>query len=1336
MIRAERSCTGGRKLYRTGIWEGNKRLLSFFLFVFMAAACFVMTNSVVGSVRAASSTGGNIDYSLATLSQAATLYINAVTNPGMDGAEEIVGIKAGNAGGFVGMMDSDASDESYWLASPGAGNSIFWAYEPLSTRIRMGPSPASASDKPGQYALFGYALAKAGLDEVGVGADNDSMRMVVGVAFVALYVLSIGLSSFFNLVMVMLQAANPFRMFATATQRHAGQGGAWIDPYNNGGGTVAGEISGALYDFSVQVGTLYDSLYDISLAILIPAFLAIAVFTWLVINKGQNLMKAFKPLFVRIIFVCIGVPLMFALYDVILEKAAGIVESDNAPATKIVGSLFCDFEAWAESDNNLSLPGTVVLNKKTRSLDSETTRNIRQLCYKINQQSYPGVFNDMIGGGGTSLSEYVNYDLSMMSSTTMPKYTIGGTIQPTTVTDSNDTISTVLDILQRYASGAKISAAVYDSGVAKRILNQDIETGIILFGTSSDWNDYAHERAELFEYDGNDGGGISGGNGGKQANVNIQLTAQDVSNIAMQRWTGQPYGHGMDIFSDGNLEGLTPYNGRSDLIRFSSTSGKALSTMAMYNYLNSEFRDDGVLVTSPDSTNNSMIKAEHYSVSMVGNGFMRIIYMLDGIVLLACTSVIGYGYGFSMMVGNFKGLFKMIPHVLTGMLGSIRGIAAAFALMFALICEVVGTVVLFDVAMTIIYSMYNLIERPLQLLLATFQSIDSSGGNIITALLGIVSIVVMVILCQKLLIWRQAVVGAMTASCTNFVNKLLETNVSAPDLDSSPQGFVAKAAQLGTAGLVLSSAATDHGLVSPETKASLTDAKESFADALTGKDGKGGMLGAVTSAFGVKSDNGTGFANSAGDVGSMSGVTPEQAADIRNRERHSKVRMHDDDTAAKVYSDAQASGFERSIGYVDHGSVDADREDNVDGSRDSKGKQRDDRNDRNDRRNKLAGDELTKNTASEYFLHTGGQDGDSSVQPVNAKSLAEMAGNIPQGESESQTADGDTVTHSRYIDAEGNTVIDSVAVAKDGSTTKSKLVMEDDGSATMVSDTQGVDGSSVHTEEHESADGKTRRVTESHMSDGTHKLVEQSVQKDGAGNVTTMTNMSHSGLTQESNYSSVETSTVSAGGDATVERQVTTAGGTMYVNESRRHDAAGNMVVTSNSVNPDGTHVDSRAVHAGGGSGRVISSSETVYSRSDDIISHTVTDVEEHGAKVITNTVTEAGNSVTTVKDTFVPARNTGVSRTIVQGSGSGEVITTENYVVNNGVREVVNTNVVDTNINVVRTDNVVAGRTRETVSDAAALGASVSPSVSKTAAQRSSGNGTAPGGRQVQRRL
>ena len=53
----------------------------------------------------------------------------------------------------------------------------------------------------------------------------------------------------------------------------------------------------------------------------------------------------------------------------------------------------------------------------------------------------------------------------------------------------------------------------------------------------------------------------------------------------MQRWTGTPYGNGMDIFSDGTLNVRTSVNGRSELIAFDASSGKALSTMAVYNYL-------------------------------------------------------------------------------------------------------------------------------------------------------------------------------------------------------------------------------------------------------------------------------------------------------------------------------------------------------------------------------------------------------------------------------------------------------------------------------------------------------------------------------------------------------------------------------------------------------------------------------------------------------------------------------------------------------------------------------------------------------------------------------
>ena len=213
------------------IWEQNKILLTFFSFVLCIVACYMLTTGIMGSASA-NNTVGNTDYSLATVAQAATIYVNTLSADA--GVDEIpASLVAGTAGGFIGHQDDDNTDNNYSLCEHIAANTISWSYDALGAsgtggRVRRSASSTADVVPSGKfYGYYGYALSEAGLDEVGTQADATSMRMIIGIAFIALYVLSVGMSSFFNLALSILQAANPFKLFAAATKYVRVDGANW-----------------------------------------------------------------------------------------------------------------------------------------------------------------------------------------------------------------------------------------------------------------------------------------------------------------------------------------------------------------------------------------------------------------------------------------------------------------------------------------------------------------------------------------------------------------------------------------------------------------------------------------------------------------------------------------------------------------------------------------------------------------------------------------------------------------------------------------------------------------------------------------------------------------------------------------------------------------------------------------------------------------------------------------------------------------------------------------------------------------------------------------------------
>ncbi|MBR4708164.1 MAG: hypothetical protein IKP29_08935 [Pseudobutyrivibrio sp.] len=1227
------------------IWEQNKILLTFFSFVLCIVACYMLTTGIMGSASA-NNTVGNTDYSLATVAQAATIYVNTLSADA--GVDEIpASLVAGNAGGFIGHQDDDNTDNNYSLCEHIAANTISWSYDALGAsgtggRVRRSASSTADVVPSGKfYGYYGYALSEAGLDEVGTQADATSMRMIIGIAFIALYVLSVGMSSFFNLALSILQAANPFKLFAAAT-KYVRVDGA-ITP--NSGSGVGSTIAGALGEFASNVVSLYDLLYDISLVFLIPVFIALAFFTWLVINKGTNFLKIFKPLAIRIIFIAIGVPLMFGVYDAILTAIRGAVTADAAPATTVVGSLFCDFESWVESDDNIKLPTSGVLQLETdsMSLSASSSISIRSMCYAINKANHPTAFTGTVSSSGyNSVTKYMSYDNDVMSGMTKPTYTLGsdaGTAHGS-VSDVA-TIGTVIDMLQRYANGTRISSGMYASYVGKNITSKfGNKSQRAFFNISSQYMNYDSNQTGPAEYKQDDA-----------AELEYSLTADEVAAIADARWSGGGdsvwSGSGIEIanvFANGNLQ---PAHTGTDYVNFggggAGYGGQALSTMAMYNYLNSKFTSSGIEVTSPNSTNNSMVAYQHYAVTSVGNGFLKVVFLADGLVLLACTSIIGYGYGFAMMIGNFKALAKIVPAVLSGMLGSMRGIASAFVLMFALICEVVGTILLFDVSMTIVYALYAIIEAPAAALLSVFSGLDSAGGNLITSLLGVISTVMISTICFKLLQWRQAIVGAITASCTQFVNKMLGTNVNAPDLDSAATNMGGKMLTAGLAAASVGSALSQGNLLTEGQKSTLTDTKDSLLNGLTNKDGKGLSASDIANNLGVKDGNGTGVSNSKSSMDELSNKINEMDSNKLSRSgngvEEADMRAANDEELAQKTLAAGQDDFEREMGIsntsADEAAVDMNEEDT---------------------KNPLVGDEATEETAQGYLADTA-----ENRKKAGIGEFDDTLSKIPEGTTKTTSA-GVTTTQTKKTNDDGSVSVTTTKKNASGKTlSSSKLLANADGTSELTNDT--FDGNDkTHEVINTDANGESHITREIHAG-GKKTLVEQDVTFDDAGHVSTVsTTKDGKGNVLET---AVETMDVNTG-SKTIEKTVHETDGTLTtVNERHTLDGAGHDNVVFSEVHEDGSRIEgNRSVSLS--SNKTVSENTTSYSSQNAVVNRTSTHVVTQGVVETTTTEVVSGGQTVKTVDSFNTKTQQG-TETITNSNGS---MTRQPYQMVGGTRQ------------------------------------------------------------------
>ena len=844
--------------FNMNIIKRNKGLLAILAFLILAISCITLTKQL--DVKADK---GSVNYSFATMAEAATQYLNHANKPDEDGESDgLVDIcdtfDFTQAGGLLGYEDSEVNDKDsvFIVTSTKSNNAVTYNYSAIAglklserTLIDIILGRDNTSDVFSQYAYFGHALECIGFDETSVNGKSDNTRMIVGIIFIAGYILSLGLSVFFELIFTMLEFANPFRLFAgaiTSISEHA------VASMDTGGlSTFEYAVYDALLDIAGAFESIYSVLYDMSLFVILPVTLAITIFIWLIVNKGTHFWKTWKGFFVKLMFAIIGIPFMFSCYTIMIEKCKD-VSHRTVNSSEIVASTFLDFEAWV-IDSNLRLPNdyTILYNTSTSSLESSTISNIRPMCAAINKET-------------GAVPVYYNGSWSLDSATQLQQYN----------SFNNKSTSYCIALLQKYARGDKISASAYEAA-AKAGLD-DVAAYVAMCQLSSHWSYFISDNAIDVPISEN-----SGGN---------KFTADYVAKWAANRWSESTWDYSESswlglIVSSSSVENIWA-NGGGNIatpVTFAGNDGKfiefaynqdtnGLTTMSMYNYLLTDFDANLMTVYSSLNSANDQVTVEHYAVNMVGTGMIRILYLFDALVFMVCISVIGYGYGFAVLIGNFKAIFKMLPSVITGMLGSMRGIATALALTAAMICEVVVTMLLYGVACDIIKLAYDVVDGPLALLFETENSglnkLMNGLAEIMIPLMGVISIVIIVAVTKKMLEWRHAVVQSTVDVCTSMINKFLGTQVASPDLDSSASGLgkLMNAASIAT-GLAMSSGALTDSDTFQSAKDKAGDLKDKASDKILGKDGDTDLA----NAFGVKEGNGTGV-NENGELAKSKGV--------------------------------------------------------------------------------------------------------------------------------------------------------------------------------------------------------------------------------------------------------------------------------------------------------------------------------------------------------------------------------------------------------------------------------------------------------------------------------
>lgn len=723
----------------------------------------------------------------------------------------------------------------------------------------------------GQYCVVGNFLAKLGFDETTLSNETDPLRPIVGSIFSVLFFLSQGLSTFWSYVLEFLDVINPFSLISTL-RLDASSYQATADT------TLSYWIVVGFKTIADNCSALYNWLEANAFVCFLPLCVVFSLFTWLVIHKGEQAGRTFKRLFIRIGYTCIAIPVGICLYTTAIGIVKNMHVDASSSAQRIVASVFFDFEKFAKTnlafDKKWEIDGTgntaLAYDYGDNVLSDNVYGFIRQLCYN---QFFPNdslIGNDKLVIDTTqdkSAFGFSAWDEAVAKQQVGDVYFVGNTgVYAGNDGSFNDKVQSMFSLLQRYSDGTLYYASDYASFVrttypsvisANKIDTRDIDIyksigWDVLLATSSDWHNYFTRYASRITFEAASpiypsetyviptetmkaliNNRINGGNGNiirtslANPNSNDILTISycfPIGNESLWLHDNQGEGAPIDVnisLTDGKnvctiKPGKTGMEGTSSGAFNVFTAG-GLSPIAMYNYLNSSFEDNTILVTSSVNANSNSAKIQHYSVNLAGTGMMRVIFIINAMCSLLSLVILGYYYGVGLLASSFKALFKMLPAVFTGVIGSMRGIASTVIILLTVIVEILGTCLLYSLSASVMVAIYNFFEKPV--ILGLTRVLTPSGGvfsnYFAVPLFTIVSTVVTIFIISKLIEYRYAICRSLAENAAAIVNKFLETNVSAPDLSAPASSFAGKAGNLAlaAAGLAMGAEAAGEDVV-------------------------------------------------------------------------------------------------------------------------------------------------------------------------------------------------------------------------------------------------------------------------------------------------------------------------------------------------------------------------------------------------------------------------------------------------------------------------------------------------------------------------------------------
>ena len=676
-----------------------------------------------------SSDDNSQDTSFYKISSAASTFYEELHNPqskkekdGKGSASGSVnGIDVSTAGSLIGFKDEDFD-----------GNAIGATLSKLSYSAQS-RGYQSVANRPGEegiyaYMVYGHALSQLGLDSSvnpNFALMSTIIRAIAGIVFAIFFLLASIVDFIMDAAIKVMKFLSPFYwLLGDASYRDSV--------------TYTRDVPSQLKPLQEFVSGIYTTLRDNSF-IVIAMSLTFLIFYWIIRGRSGDNMSRLRRFLTRTMFLLVGVPLLLSTYELGINWLSNFRASQTVNANYITARTFMDFENWAKKYNLALFNDTTISVRTDKNVSGDVTAdtNPRKIALSVNRHI-------------TGKDMGFDYENSFNKSDK-------NTLNPS---NFQKDFQNGLDIIGRYIKGSYYTASSYETDMRSKISADEMAETVEQLGDKDNW-------AEGDFLTGRQGKWISN-NGGDG------LTLGSYNNAGASS--------GLTFNPGGRTNNEVANLGMADpSVKISDKKG--LSTLAMYNYLNSTFDDANVTTYSSNKASSDIVRNKHRSVNLVGNGIMKLFYYFEAISLFAVVAVLGLGYTISMLFNNIMRSVRMFTTLPGAMIGSLRGMARFTTIVIMMFVEVFMTLIAYSLLSQFFMSMNSVVTNIIttdlfgsEAVPAVIGGIPMAGGLIVEALCIIFVIVLNLVFAKKALQFRGSLVKAMDDGIAEAIDKFFMTS--------------------------------------------------------------------------------------------------------------------------------------------------------------------------------------------------------------------------------------------------------------------------------------------------------------------------------------------------------------------------------------------------------------------------------------------------------------------------------------------------------------------------------------------------------------------------------